>query len=361
MICCRECFADSEIRAAIEMIGHRGRCPICNKEDVYLYDSETDKEYSDIDEKLNDILEIYVPESELPITYPEEDRLFIEESLIEKWRIFAGSSREVRKIVEAYVEESWNLDRKILNERVGIPDLYDESFLTEHSLFGIYNWDQFKKCLRNGNRFHCHYMNIEVMGNLLGNAEDFIPKDAVFFRARVSNERGAQGYRRKEMGAPPDDVATPGRVNSKGQSCLYLSNKKETTVKEIRAHAFDYVTIAKFRMTRTVKVLNLNMLIYNSPFQADGDKVSYLINEEHLRNMSDDMSKPMSRWDSELDYLPTQYISDFAKACGYDGVQYSSTFDKESYNVALFEPDVCKAVYHKNYLIGNLDYRLQDV
>ena len=77
--------------------------------------------------------------------------------------------------------------------------------------------------------------------------------------------------------------------------------------------------------------------------------------------MSDDMSKPMSRWDSELDYLPTQYISDFAKACGYDGVQYSSTFDKESYNVALFDPDVCKAVYHKNYLIGNLDYRLQDV
>ena len=34
MICCRECFADPEIRAAIEMTGRKGECPVCRKKDV---------------------------------------------------------------------------------------------------------------------------------------------------------------------------------------------------------------------------------------------------------------------------------------------------------------------------------------
>ena len=38
-------------------------------------------------------------------------------------------------------------------------------------------------------------------------------------------------------------------------------------------------------------------------------------------------NKPMSRLDSDPDYLLTQYISDFAKYLGDDGVKYFSTFD----------------------------------
>lgn len=43
----------------------------------------------------------------------------------------------------------------------------------------------------------------------------------------------------------------------------------------------------------------------------------------------------MSRRDSDLDYLPTQYISDLAKFMGFDGICYSSTFDKEAYKLKL--------------------------
>ena len=73
----------------------------------------------------------------------------------------------------------------------------------------------------------------------------------------------------------------------------------------------------------------------------------YLINEKILKLIEKDLAKPLSRYDSELDYLPTQYISDFAKFLGYDGVKYYSTFDKDSYNLALFNSDVCKCVYRK--------------
>lgn len=59
-----------------------------------------------------------------------------------------------------------------------------------------------------------------------------------------------------------------------------------------------------------------------------------------------------------MDYLPTQYISDFAKYLGYDGVKYISTFDKDSYNLALFDTEICACIYKSTYLIGDLDYKL---
>lgn len=361
MKCCVECFRDSEIQAAIEMIGHKGECPICNSNNVWIYDSETDGEMSNVEEMLDAILDIYVPESELPETYPEEEKHVIEERLLTDWRIFAGGTSEVKQIIDSIVEESLDLNSKLISEKVGIPELFDESYLQDNSILGKYNWEIFKKYLRNENRFHSKYINLEILEIILKETETVIPAGMRFYRARVSNEKGIKGFSRKEMWAPPDDVASAGRANSKGQSCLYLSSNKKTTVKEIRAHAFDYVTIATFKTNREIRVLDLSSITHNSPFYAETNKIAYLLNEKHLRNIEYDMAKPMSRWDSELDYLPTQYISDFAKFLGYDGVKYYSTFDKSAYNLALFDSSACDCTYHRNFLVGDLDYKLTGV
>lgn len=361
MRCCVECFRDSEIRAAIEMIGHKGDCPICNSTYVWIYDSETDGEMSNVEEMLDAILDIYVPESDLPETYPEEEKHMIEECLLADWRIFAGGTSEVKQIIDSVVEESLDLNSKLISEKVGIPQLFDEAYLQDNSILGKYNWEIFKKYLRNENRFHSKYINLEILEIILKETETIIPARMGFYRARVSNEKGEKGFSRKEMWAPPDDVASAGRANSKGQSCLYLSSNKKTTVKEIRAHAFDYVTIATFKTNREIRVLDLSSITHNSPFYAETNKIAYLVNEKHLRNIEYDMAKPMSRWDSELDYLPTQYISDFAKFLGYDGVKYYSTFDKSAYNLALFDSSACDCTYHRNFLVGDLDYKLTGV
>ena len=341
MICCKECYKDSEIRAAIEIAGHKGDCPICGTKNTWLYDSEIDADKTNVGELLESILELYVPDSELPITYPEEEKRTIEEQLLKDWDIFAGTVDSVKQIVEGYVGDSLDLDSKIIMEKVGIPQLFDETFLREYSIMGTHSWNEFKKYLRNENRFHGQYINLMVLGPVLKETEISIPGGTKFFRARVSDEKG---YSRKEMWAPPDDVASPGRANSKGQSCLYLSSHKKTTVKEIRARAFDYVTIATFQLKRDIKVLDLSSIGHDSPFYVDSDKVKYLLNEGTLHQIQNDLAKPMSRLDSELDYLPTQYISDFAKYLGYDGVKYFSTFDKNSYNVALFDSSACDCI-----------------
>ncbi len=358
MICCIDCFKDTEIRAAIEMVDHRGSCPVCQKENTWIYDSEKDADKTNIGELMDSILELYVPELELPILFPEEEKMLIEDRLLKDWNIFAGNSTEVKQIVSEYVSESLDLNSRIITERVGIPQLFDETYLKNNSIMGKYSWEIFKRYLRNENRFHNKYINLEILESVLKETETIIPAGTKFYRARVSDNIG---YSRREMWAPPDDVASPGRANSKGQSCLYLCSHKKTTVKEIRAHAFDYVTIATFKLNRNVRVLDLSSIVHSSPFYSETDKIAYLLNENTLRQIQYDLAKPMSRLDSELDYLPTQYISDFAKFLGYDGVKYFSTFDKTSYNVALFKSNACDCTYHRNFLIGDLEYKMSTV
>lgn len=358
MICCIDCFKDAEIRAAIAMPGHTGECPICKNKNTWIYDSEQDTDKTNVAEMPDSILELYVPESELPTLYPEEEKMPIENRILKDWNIFSGGIFEVKQIISAYISESLDLDPRISTELVGILQLFDEIYLNNNSIMGKYSWDVFKKYLRNENRFHSKYINLEILESVLKETETIIPVGTEFYRARVADKKG---YSRKEMGAPPDDVASPGRANSKGQSCLYLCSHKETTVKEIRAHAFDYVTIATFKLNRNVRVLDLSSIVHSSPFYTENDKVAYLVNESTLSQIQNDLAKPMSRLDSDLDYLPTQYISDFAKFLGYDGVKYFSTFDKTSYNVALFDSSTCDCTYHRNFLIGDLKYKMTGV
>lgn len=357
---CKECFKDPELRAQIEVLGHKGTCPICGKKETWIYDSEIDEDNSSVVDNIESILRIYKIESELPNTYLSQDVKSIYECLMEDWDIFNGNIEQIKVIVEEIVHESWDISDKILSNNVGIPELYDENFLASKTIMGQHTWKQFKKSIRNVNRFHsAGFINLNLLAEILNETEILIKKDEKFYRARVSNGKSIKGFKASEMGAPPDDVASPGRANSKGQSCLYLASEKGTTVKEIRAHAFDYVTIATFKLQRDLKIIDLSSITHISPFYSNTDKVTYLLNEKVLREMESDLSKPMSRWDSDLDYLPTQYISDYVRWLGYDGVKYKSTFDKDAYNLAIFDTEASIAVYKRNYLIGDLNYTLE--
>lgn len=356
MICCAECFNDLEIKASIESLNHKGTCPICGAKDAWIYDSNLDLGNSEFEELMMSIIEIYKPEEELDDSVPDSAKQTLEQHIQNDWNIFKIDENGIKAIVGSLVSTSMDLDERLLNQKVGIPSLYDDVYLEQNSIFGKYQWDDFRKYLRNENRFHTKYINLEILAEVLNDTASIVPQGTKLYRARVA--KNEKGYKADDMGAPPDDKASAGRANSKGISCLYLANKRKTTIKEIRAGAFDFVTIATFKLKRDVRVVDLSVIAHNSPFYAATDKVKFLINEKHLRNIEKDLAKPVSKRDSDLDYLPTQYISDFAKYLGYDGVKYVSTFDKESYNLALFDAKIGSCIYKRNYEIGDLDYKM---
>lgn len=356
MVCCSECFKDPELKATIISLNHKGNCPLCGGKETWLYDSDNDFEHTDFEEQLSSIIKIYKTEDELNDSVPLDARKSIVKHLQDSWNIFACSEDKIKIIVADIIEKSLVLKNDLVLKNVAIPELYDEIYLKQYSIMKTYSWEEFRKDLRNTLRFHTEHINLDVFEEVLRDTVDVIPAGTKYYRARIMKDK--KKYSKKEMGAPPSDIASAGRANSKGISCLYLASKKETTVKEIRAGVFDYVMIGTFRTKRDISVVNLSSITHSSPFYAKTDKIRYLINENHLKKIDEDMAKPVSGRDSELDYLPTQYISDFVKSKGYDGVKYISTFDKETVNLALFDVDVCEMVYSQSYMIDNLDYKL---
>lgn len=59
------------------------------------------------------------------------------------------------------------------------------------------------------------------------------------------------------MGQPPSGKRKPGRVNPEGIGILYLTSDEKTALREVRASAFDYITIGKFKLIKDIKVVNI--------------------------------------------------------------------------------------------------------
>ena len=69
-------------------------------------------------------------------------------------------------------------------------------------------------------------------------------------------------------------------------------------------------------------------------------------------------SKPVTEDDDTLDYIPTQYIAEFVKRIGYDGIVFKSSLynDENSVNVVIFNFDKCEAVGSVVYDVTRNDY-----
>lgn len=166
-----------------------------------------------------------------------------------------------------------------------------------------------------------------------------------------------------KMGAPPIEYTTDGRANAKGIRCLYLGDSAETTIYETRAGAYDFVTVGKFKLKKDIIVVDLKRINQISPFIEELDCLEYAINKEHLNKINNEMGRIMRRSDSALDYIPTQYITDFVKSithnevAEYAGIEYKSVMHENGYNLAIFNPELFECIDTKTYKINMIDYR----
>jgi hypothetical protein len=164
------------------------------------------------------------------------------------------------------------------------------------------------------------------------------------------------------MGAPPKGKRTAGRVNPEGISILYLSSDKVTVINEVRANAFDYISIGKFRAKRDFTVANLSGVGKLSPFVFTGELEKYAINRRVFQEIAVAIAKPLRRNDSPLEYLPTQYISEFIRKPrkeNYDGVKFASTLRKSGYNIAAFDDSLFECVEVKTVEVSEVLYNTE--
>jgi len=356
---CSHCIVDGELQPIIEGLGQvESFCPVCGKRRAFIYDTDVNSELTEYFEQL---LEIYTPESLLPPEFPAEEKKLLVTELTDRWHIFSTklNSTDVYRIIKALCAEKYGAMPSLFDAPVGIAELSDEKFQSEHSLLRSNSWDDFVDSVKNQNRFHTNHIELTILNRYCSFIRKVYKKGTVFFRGRISPE---EGFLTEDMGDPPSEKATAGRANSAGIRCLYLASDPDTTIHEIRAGVFDFVSVGRFELKEDIVVVDLKVIDHISPFIDGCDFLEHAINKEHLKRINMEIGRALRRSDSVLDYIPTQYIADFIKSILHDGkpeyagIEYNSTLNLSGQNLAIFYPELFVCTDVEVYHITELHY-----
>ena len=350
MYCCVNCFKDAEIKAIIQSYNITGDCEFCGEKNVSVYQIGIDTAISDL---LDGLLDVYTTVASLPIVFPKDSTDLIKNILYNKWHIFNVEPDHIYRLITSICCDRYKGQPELFDTPVGILQSQDQNYLENNAIIRNYPWADFVEAIKLKNRFHTDHMNKDVLNLFIGYVRKTYKTGKIFYRARICSSKN--GFSINEMGAPPPQLATAGRVNPEGISVLYLADAEKTAIHEVRAGVHDYVTIGCFELLKDMGIINLADIDRISPFTGI-DFTQHAVNKEHLRMISQEIAKPIRRHDSLLDYLPTQYISDYIKSKGYEGIKYISTMCPDGVNLAIFDESLFRRIDTTVYEIKSLTY-----
>lgn len=349
------CFKDKQLSSMVGSYNRVGNCEILHKTNEIVYDTEDD---SYLVEYIEDILDAFTVAKYLKISESDERTAYLKDYLF-KWDIFNGDRDDIQKIIVAICHERYKEEKELFEEKVTIRELFDVDELEKNCLLKNYTWENFSYHIKHINRFHSHQINLLQFEKLLKNMMLEIPKGSLkLYRSRICDEENYDtGYSIRKMGVPPMEKATAGRTNSEGVQCLYLSSDIMTTFHEVRARDYDHVCVGTFLQNKDIKIVDLSLFDEIGPFSnPDFDISWFAVNIEIIRKIGSEIAKPMRRFDSALDYIPTQYICDYIKYLGYDGIKFKSTLASGGINYAIFDEKKFECTEVNVKCIGGVEY-----
>ena len=329
MKCCVNCFSDEYLSDIIKQNSNEiGKCDYCSSTKVSIIEPK----------KLN-----YYFQPLFSLYEEVEDGFSLAKLLKDDWFLFQDLDNE--NII--------NLLENILDIKL---NLYKATKQTQDKIF---KWQEFKEELKHQNRyFPLSAPNVDDLRTLL---EYVVVSDKMpefLYRARVNIDTDKIDI--KEMGKPPKKLSTAGRANPVGIPYLYTASNPETAIAEIRPHKGDSVTVARFKVTEDLKLADLrNPRKTISPFMQDEDGLKQIFKDlDYLSHLGEELSKPILPREAHLEYLSSQYLCEFIKHSGFDGVIYKSSVGNGD-NYAIFNDDKLKAIDIEVYLIKDINIKIK--
>ncbi len=209
-------------------------------------------------------------------------------------------------------------------------------------------WDMLKHQLATKNRYitDVGYLTGDLGWDGFFSSQIQIPHGLPLYRARLHHSSGQLAYAVHEMFCPPAVYSTAGRANPSGIPYLYLSDNTDTVLYEVRAAYLDEISIGMFEVKPAITSPVIISDFTESPtiFHPSriGDKIKATLLKQKI---SADLSKPMRRYDSELDYIPTQFICEFIKIyTGVHGIKFRSSLHATGNNFVIFDQDLLTCI-----------------
>ncbi|MBU0620611.1 MAG: RES family NAD+ phosphorylase [Gammaproteobacteria bacterium] len=313
--CCPECFDDRGLRRNIipSLNPTRGTCDFCKSPDVDLVEPI----------QLADVFEMLIGVYE-----SDPNGKSLVEWLKDDWQLFSHPLMDV-----AHAKE-------LLSEILDDGDIVRKTFSPSatYKSEGLVRWETLRDELMYKNRYFLdETLDTDRLKELLDHLiADDMPE--CWYRARILT--GDTPYPIDQMGAPSKHLATYGRANPTGIPYLYLGSHPETAVSEVRPHTGEVACVADFLISAPLKAVDLrNPRKLVSPFVlGDASAIGQLRADiPFLERLGEELTRPVLPRSSGIDYIPSQYLCEFIKKSGYDGVVYRSSVSM-GINLALFDP-----------------------
>lgn len=345
MKCCLECFSDIQIRNWIRDVGEDGYCDVSARHHTHLTKTiDLDRFKNDsgyikgFQSEFIEIFDLYIPSNSRHLRYAQK----LSAQLKEHWGIFNLETNELEKLLESLAPKYFHDNPKMLHELVIPLYVTNKEYQNKFGIFSGKSWPEFENIIRHENRYHSRIMVTENLTAFLQYLVVSIAADETrYYRARkiLESERLLLNvHDLVTVGPAPVTKASAGRLNAPGFSYLYLGSDETTSLVEIKTAIQDLVAIGTFKVTTPLQVVDLDGLVELSPF-GGVDKMAYLVNRPILLDIDKAMRRQSSRNRSEVDYVPTEFISDLIKTMGVDGMRYASSVDSAAFDLVLFRAD----------------------
>ncbi|MCH2239529.1 MAG: hypothetical protein A2792_06395 [Sphingomonadales bacterium RIFCSPHIGHO2_01_FULL_65_20] len=313
--CCPECFDDRGLRDQLfpSLNPGHGTCDFCGTVDTQLVDPS----------KLANYFELLVNVYE-----PNDDGKSLVEWMKDDWQLFSHERMDVAHAKELLGEI---LDDGEIVRRAFAPSA---SYISE----GLAQWDKLRDEMMYANRW---FLDVRIDLDRLRQLLDMLiapPLPRQWYRARIRTDD--EVFPIDKMGAPPKRRSSHGRANPAGIPYLYLGSLPETAAAEIRPHTGEVACVADFTIPEinAVDLRNPRKLV--SPFiLTDASEIGQLRADlPFLERLGEELTRPVQPAGAAIDYIPSQYLCEFIKKSGFDGVVYRSSVS-DGINLALFDPE----------------------
>ena len=330
---CIHCFNDLELRQfIITNSTERGKCDYCA--------DSIDTELLDVGELLDFFAEF------IAIFKLDSQGITFSRLIQNDWNLFSDEWK--CNIILSDILLS--LNSSIVDPSITVSYIDDINECTSY-------WETLKSEIKWRIRFLTNIDKLDELNwPLLFKQTVILSGSEMLYRARLHYSGDQIEFDRNNMGCPDKSIASAGRANPQGIPFLYLSKNIETTLYEIRATFLDDVSVGTFRIKGSSDIVLVDFTEIASAFLNVDKIVEYAKSMLLKRYISADLSKPIRRYDSELEYIPTQFICEYIRYNNEKaaGIIFDSSLHFGGKNIVLFDQDMAECISVEKHRVTNV-------
>lgn len=239
-------------------------------------------------------------------------------------------------------------------------------------------WNSFYEEVMFHQRFFVSHPLLERLKEIAGQCEMMLNPGSVYYRARIIDDNAARNehmvakcyginateeerkwYSNKENKfrglckegsyVPPNQkLIRDGRSNPKFIRYLYMAESPTTAIFEVRPILYNAVNVAGIEVKAPLRIANIAVDLNPEEEKSfEGWLLSFVQSA---------FSSPTNNPD---DYIPSQIIAEFFRHLGYEGIRYSSSLHKGGFNLTIFDPTKCEAIFSTDLRLENIKISLR--